>query len=345
MVFVIAVSAVLFPIVVGLLLAVVSSRLDVIVEEAKVAVDEKGKGYNLALTAGHAIKTTGDTKAQLKEARLLAAKKAASLRRGSNMNIGRLGSSTLKTAWQGVDRDPMTAVKIANFHGWQGVTTGFVEAVAAAPVVAKAAAVTSGKIDLVPGKDYEYVEITDSMSPADKRKARIANSKAKSVAMKKAKAAASGGAPVPVQAAVAAPAAAAPAAVATAVSVSPPVLIDITDEMSPDETRKARIANSKAKSAYNKALKAAGIDPSTVQEGQVVQVAAPAAETAPAAAAPAPTADSTAAAGIPKPDLIEITDDMSPDDLRKARIANSKAKSAYNKALKAAGIDPSTVQK
>ena len=46
---------------------------------------------------------------------------------------------------------------------------------------------------------------------------------------------------------------------------------------------------------------------------------------------------------IPKPDYIEITDDMDPADIRKARIANAKAKSAYNKALKAAGIDPSTV--
>jgi hypothetical protein len=34
---------------------------------------------------------------------------------------------------------------------------------------------------------------------------------------------------------------------------------------------------------------------------------------------------------------------MSPDEVRAARISNSKAKSAYNKALKAAGIDPSTV--
>ena len=36
-------------------------------------------------------------------------------------------------------------------------------------------------------------------------------------------------------------------------------------------------------------------------------------------------------------------DDMDPADMRKARIENAKAKSAYNKALKAAGIDPSTV--
>jgi uncharacterized protein YggE len=46
---------------------------------------------------------------------------------------------------------------------------------------------------------------------------------------------------------------------------------------------------------------------------------------------------------VPEPEYIEITDDMSADEVRKARIANAKAKSAYNKALKAAGIDPSEV--
>jgi hypothetical protein len=34
---------------------------------------------------------------------------------------------------------------------------------------------------------------------------------------------------------------------------------------------------------------------------------------------------------------------MSPDEIRNARISNAKAKSAYNKALKAAGIDPASV--
>ena len=53
----------------------------------------------------------------------------------------------------------------------------------------------------------------------------------------------------------------------------------------------------------------------------------------------APSAD-----GIPKPQMIEITDDMPKDEMRKARISNSKAKSAYKKALKAAGIDPKSVK-
>jgi hypothetical protein len=34
---------------------------------------------------------------------------------------------------------------------------------------------------------------------------------------------------------------------------------------------------------------------------------------------------------------------MSPDEVRQARVANAKANSAYNKALKAAGIDPGSV--
>ena len=42
--------------------------------------------------------------------------------------------------------------------------------------------------------------------------------------------------------------------------------------------------------------------------------------------------------------LVEITDDMSPDEKRQARIANSKAKSAFNKTLKAAGVDPKSVK-
>ncbi|MBL1128013.1 MAG: hypothetical protein HND44_05860, partial [Chloroflexi bacterium] len=189
------------------------------------------------------------------------------------------------------------------------------------------------------------------MSPEEIRKARIANAKAKSAAAKAAKAAgtpaaalsAEPGAPQPV-------AAAAPAA--TAVAIEPPQLIEITDGMSPDDVRKARIANSKATSAFNKALKAAGIDPKDVEivDGQVVipggapVMAVPAAaavEEAEVVAAPV-TAPAAVASAVPEPNYIEITDDMSPDEVRKARIQNSKLKSEYNKALKAAGIDPKT---
>ncbi len=52
-----------------------------------------------------------------------------------------------------------------------------------------AAPAAAGPVELVPGKDYPVIEITDDMSPDEMRKARIANSKAKSAAMKAAKAA------------------------------------------------------------------------------------------------------------------------------------------------------------
>ncbi len=103
--------------------------------------------------------------------------------------------------------------------------------------------------------------------------------------------------------------------------------------MTPEDVRKARIANAKAQSAYNKALKAAGVS--------ATAAAATAPATAPAATPAAPPA---ATAGIAPPDLIEITDDMPQDEIRKARIANAKAQSAYNKALKAAGIDPAAAK-
>jgi hypothetical protein len=46
----------------------------------------------------------------------------------------------------------------------------------------------------------------------------------------------------------------------------------------------------------------------------------------------------------PPPELVEITEDMDPAAVRQARIANAKATSAYKKTLKAAGIDPATVE-
>lgn len=348
MVFIIAVGAVLLPILFGLLLATAVTRFDKVVADTKNEVENSDKGYNPALTLGYEIKTSADPQQQFLEARKLAAKKAAALPRGSNVRIGRDGNSMLQTAWQGVENDPMTAVKIARFHGWQGVKTGVTEGAAAA-AAAPAAAAT---ITIEPPK---LVEITDDMDPADVRKARIANAKAKSAYNKALKEAGidpssvKPGQKIEAKApASAAPAAgaAAPAAAAPPVNIEPPKLTEITDDMSPDEVRKARIANSKAKSAYNKALKAAGVDPSSVKPGQTVQAPAPAQPAAapPPAAAPADGgADAAAAAGIPKPELVEITDDMSPDEIRQARISNAKAKSAYNKALKAAGIDPSSV--
>jgi hypothetical protein len=331
-IFIIAVVVIILIIVVALVLAKGTANFDEAVQKNQVAIDNQarsGGAYNTALTMGYKIPINADPDVQMREARILAAKRAAALPRGGNMGIGRLGAAdTLKTAWKGVESDPVTAVKIATYHGWDGLRTGTVapKPVAAAPKAAPAAA---AKVELVPGKDYPVIEITDDMSPAEKRKARIANAKAKSAAKKAAKAAGTAPAAAP---AAAAPAAAAPPA--PAVTVPEPELIEITDDMDPAEKRKARIANSKAKSAYKKALKAAGIDPN----------AAPA--PAPAAApAPEETAAPAADANMPPPpELIELTDAMSPEEKRAARIANSKAKSAYKKALKAAGIDPKSVK-
>ncbi|MCB8943475.1 MAG: hypothetical protein H6658_06945 [Ardenticatenaceae bacterium] len=359
LIFVIAVGAVMLPILLGGVLALGTSRLDTVVTNAKEEVENQGKGYNPALTLGHKIKVGLEPEAQLKEARLLAAQKAASLPRGSNMRIGRLGQSTLKTAGKALNDDPWTTVKIAQFHGFDGAKLGTGAAAAAPAAVGVAAgtavAAPSGKIKLVPGKDYEHVAVTTSMSGAEKRQARIANAKAKSKAYKAAKAAREAAGGVPVAAAVAAPVAAAPvaaAAPAMPTGIPEPSYIDITDDMSPDELRKARIHNSKEKSKYNKALKAAGYDPSAVEAGEVVVpaaaavpvAAAPVAAPAPAAAAPSGAPDPALLASVPAPDYIEVTDSMSPDEIRQARIHNSKARSAYNKALKAAGIDPKSVE-
>lgn len=348
MIFLIAVGVILLPILIGGLLAWGSLGFSTAVETTNEAVEEIGKGYNPSVTFGHEVKVDAEPEEMLKEARLEAARKAASLPRGANMRIGHKGHVNLHTAGEALADDPMTAVRIAIHHGWDGARTGAVEAVAA-PAAAVTAAPT-GKIKLVPGKDYQVIEITDSMSPDEKRKARIANSKAKSAAMKAAKAA---GVPAASPAAGGVPAAAAAAPAAQSVNIEPPQLIEMRDDMSPDEKRKARIANSKAKSAFNKALKAAGVNPKEVEivDGKVVLPGGvPVAAAAPTAAAavPAPVAAaapaSTAAANIPEPELVEITDDMAPDEKRKARIANSKAKSAYNKALKAAGIDPKSLK-
>ncbi|MBK7918887.1 MAG: hypothetical protein IPJ94_22025 [Chloroflexi bacterium] len=73
----------------------------------------------------------------MKEARQLAAKQAAATPRGGNMRIGNLREQAGKqpTAFDGVKNDPLTAVKIAAIHGWDGLRTGMVVG-APAPVAA-----------------------------------------------------------------------------------------------------------------------------------------------------------------------------------------------------------------
>lgn len=356
MVFIIACLAVLLPVLLGGFLAWVIAGMDTRVNTTKVELEEKDKGYNPVLTFGHKIKAQADPEAQLVEARRLAAKQAAAMPRGANMQIGRLGEENLVTAGRGdaLQRDPVTAVRIAAHHGWDGARTGAVAVTAAPAAAAPVAKAASAPVAATPGKDFPVIAITDSMSPEEIRKARIANAKAKSAAAKAAKAAGVPAADVAAEPGVAQPVAAAAAPAATAVAIEPPQLIEITDGMSPDDVRKARIANSKATSAFNKALKAAGIDPKDVEivDGQVVipggapVMAVPAAsavDEAEAVAAPV-AAPAAVASAVPEPNYIEITDDMSPDEVRKSRIQNSKLKSEYNKALKAAGIDPKTVQ-
>jgi Arc/MetJ family transcription regulator len=321
----------------GMLLAFVFSRMDQTVTGTRVAMAAEERAYNPSLTLGHRIKAQADYDEQLRQARLEAAKTAAALPRGRNNRIGRAGQSTLSTAGKSLEDDPMTSVRIARFHGWDGARAGApsVGALAAsgvAPAVAGAPGVAAAGI-----APPRLIEITPAMAPEEVRKARIANAKAESAYNKALKAAASG-APV---AAVATPAAGAVAPAppaAPAISLAPPKLIEITEGMAPEEVRKARIANAKAEAAYNKALKAAG---GTV--GAPVAQSAPAVE-APATPATAPVAAAPTAAGIAPPQLIEITESMAPEEVRRARVANAKAESAYNKALKAAGIDPAAVK-
>ncbi|HOU41045.1 MAG TPA: hypothetical protein PK829_07235, partial [Promineifilum sp.] len=333
---------------VGLLLAFLFSRADHAVSATRMAMAAEEKAYNPGVTLGHKIKVQADYDAQLKEARLVAAKRAAGLPRGANNRIGRAGQSTLAPASKGLQNDPQTAVRIARHHGWDGARVGPATAVAAAPAPVAAAAgprpATAAPVAAGPGiAPPQLIAITDSMSPEEIRKARVANAKAESAYNKALKAATAGGSvPVaaPVAGAVAAPAATA-AGVPAAAGIAPPKLLAITPDMAPEDVRKARVANAKAEAAYNKALKAAGVGAGTVAGVEaVVNAEMP----GPATAVAHPQAAAPALAGIEPPQLIEITPGMSPEDVRKARVANAKAESAYNKALKAAGVDPAALR-
>jgi len=337
MVILLIVVVVFLVLLVGMLLAFLFTRLDHTVVTTRVSMAAEERAYNPGVTLGHRIKLEADYEEQLRQARLEAAKKAAATPRGANSRFGRDGESTLATAGKSADIDAVTAVRVARFHGWDGVRTGApsVNALAATPVaVATPVAAPSAAAPTIPPP--VLITITDSMSPEEVRKARIANAKAESAYNKALKAAGSG-APVAAAAAPAGvPAAVAQAAVpAAAAHIDKPKLIEITPDMAPEDVRKARVANAKAESAYNKALKAAGVTSGAAQP--VAAAAGPAVSQPAVSAAPAPT-------GIAPPQLIEITDSMAPEEIRRARVANAKAESAYNKALKAAGIDPAAVK-
>lgn len=336
---------VLLTVIVGAILAIAFVALSHTVTTNQNVLEKEKTGYNPRATAGHKIMAQADKAVQLNQAQALAAQQAARLPRGANMTIrSKVGEEAKQlTASDGVSQDPVTAAKIASFHTWNGLQYRLNKTAPAAAPTAQArpaaAAKPAGPPELRPGIDFAFIAITDSMTAEEKRKATIANSKAKSAAMKAAKASGAGapgeemvmeeGAPVAAATPFAAP-------VATGGTVEPIAgvhyeEIAITEGMSPEDIRKARIANSKAKSAAAKNMKASGMTVSA----PVAEAVAAAPVSAPVAAAPV-----AASASMPKPDLIEITESMSPDEIRKARVENSKRMSAYNKALKAAGIDP-----
>jgi hypothetical protein len=336
---------------VGALLAGLMVGLERVVRKESSTQQKDRENRNPAVTLGHDVPVTGDYQEQLKQARKIAARQAASTPRGGNLGIGTVGDRKQPTAIEAAKNDPVTAVKIARFHGWSGARTG-VTVAATAEVAVKAPSETiapeKSAADLVPGVDYPVIEITDDMDPAEIRKARIANAKAKSAAAKALKAAgpqtiqtAPTAVQAPVQGTEAVPAQSAPASAGTGrvpVAGVDYEVIELTDDMTPDEKRKARISNAKAKSAAMKRFKESG--------GSVAAAPSePAAEVAPAdaVATESNVVEVAPPSDIPKPEFVEITDDMSPDEIRKARIQNAKAKSAYNRALKAAGVDPSSV--
>jgi len=337
---------ILFTIVVGVLLALLFVSAGNMVSANNTVLEKEKSGYNPRVTAGHKIMPQASSTDQIAQAQNLAAQKAAHLPRGANMKIRPKGegpAEQLRSASEGVNNDPVTATKIAMFHTWNGLQYRLTKpAAAGAPAQARPAAQPAGFSQPRPGVDYQEIAITDSMAPEEKRKAIIANSKAKAAAMKAAKASGAGAMEVVMDEGVGTAAAAATPAAAPVMaggSVEPVAgvhyeEIAITEGMSPEEIRKARITNSKAKSAAAKALKASGA---------MMPAAQPVAE-AVAAAPSAPEPVAQAVSDIGKPDLIEITEGMSPEEIRRARIENSKRTSAFNKALKAAGIDPATVK-
>lgn len=256
-------------IIIGALIAFLVFQLSKAVRKEQYAVEMQRSRYNQPLTVGHKITVDANPDAQLKEARLIAAKTAAGLPRSANVSIGSFGSDKQPTASDGIASDPVSAVKIAQFHTWQGLAPGASSATTSTePALAptQTAPPTKSADDLVQGEDYPYIEISDDMAPAEIRKARIANAKAKSAAIKALRTmptpapAETASQPVSVEEPSESPA----ADVAPTSAVSEPVagvdylVIEITDDMEPSDVRKARITNAKAKSAAMKAYKKAG---------------------------------------------------------------------------------------
>lgn len=245
---------------------VVTANSSQIEQESKVR-----QSLNPKATRGHNIPTQSTQAEKLIIAQKEAAKRAAQLPRGGNMGIGRSETVNLaekKVASLGVDKDPVTATKIAEFHSWSGL-------------------------------EYSAPSTSGNAGSAKEKPS--------------AKPAIAVGGNLP----------------------SKPELITISAGMSPDEQRKATIANAKAQSAYNKALKAAG--------GNVV--AESAAEEQPTSVATTSNVVATAPLNTTElpSDLVKITEGMSPDEKRRAKIGNAKILSAFKKQLKEQGVDPASL--
>ena len=108
----------------GALMAFLFSRLDRAVIDNSAAIELQEKRYNPALTMGYDINSQASPDEQVAEARKEAAKMAAALPRGANSRIGYSEQPGGKSASTGLDHDPWTATKIAEFHGWDGAQTG-----------------------------------------------------------------------------------------------------------------------------------------------------------------------------------------------------------------------------
>ncbi len=341
----------------GVIMAGLFATLSRAVKENTVAMQaaSPGQRYNTAQTFGFEIPVAADVPEQLAKARRLAAAQAASTPRGANMRIVPGPSDRPATASDELEGDPQTAVRIAAFHTWQGARMGppvggAPPTAAAVAAPAAAPATTKSAEDLVPGVDYPFIEITDDMSPDQVRQARIANAKARSQAVKTLKEQGEMATAVPTAGAPGEPVVAEmqKQSPVVAAGIPEPTYIEITDEMSPDQVRQARIANAKARSAYNKALKEAGVDPSQVTEVREDPAAAPAATADSAQAAqiaePTPATarepEAVPSTSIPGPNYVEITDDMDADAVRQARVQNARIRSQFFKELKERGIDP-----
>ena len=105
MIFLIAVGVILLPLLLGGLIAWGSSRFESVVDKTREEVENKDKGYNPTVTFGHEVQVDASPEEMLKQARLEAARKAASMPRGANMRIGRKGQSNLRTAGSALDED------------------------------------------------------------------------------------------------------------------------------------------------------------------------------------------------------------------------------------------------